>query len=265
MPPNQILQAMFLMIGGGERAGSGIDKIRQGWRSQHWRSPSIQETLQPDRVRLLLPMVSLLPEDSVRRLRQRFGRRIDRLNPLELQALVTAEIEGAVSNGRMREMCDEHPTEITRLLQGLLNRRCLEQVGQKRGAYYRLAGVREQKVSGSSQKPGSLSHKGESSHNGDEDSSHKLENLSSKELAAIKTIAAPALQSQRLAPEAPRTIILKLCEDRYFTAATLADLMNRNPRGLRDRFFRPMAEEGLLRRRFPDEPNHPNQAYTTNK
>ena len=26
-------------IGGGEKAGSGIDKIRQGWAAQHWRLP----------------------------------------------------------------------------------------------------------------------------------------------------------------------------------------------------------------------------------
>ena len=41
---NKSLQTMFLMIGGGEKAGSGIDKIRQGWRAQHWRLPIIRET-----------------------------------------------------------------------------------------------------------------------------------------------------------------------------------------------------------------------------
>ena len=38
---------MFLMIGGGEKAGSGIDKIRQGWRAQHWRLPIIRERFSP--------------------------------------------------------------------------------------------------------------------------------------------------------------------------------------------------------------------------
>ena len=39
---NKALQQMFLMIGGGEQAGSGADKIRSGWRSQHWRAPQIE-------------------------------------------------------------------------------------------------------------------------------------------------------------------------------------------------------------------------------
>lgn len=47
---NKSLQNMFLMIGGGEKAGSGIDKILQGWKSQSWRSPSIEERTRPDRV-----------------------------------------------------------------------------------------------------------------------------------------------------------------------------------------------------------------------
>src|SRR5262249_59835921 len=109
---NKALQTMFLMIGGGERAGSGIDKIRQGWRSQHWRTPGIQERTQPDRVRLVLPMVSLLPEESMQRLRARFGRRIERLNSLAVQALVTADLEGQVTNLRLREMSEEHPADF---------------------------------------------------------------------------------------------------------------------------------------------------------
>ena len=55
---NKSLQTMFLMIGGGEKAGSGIDKIRQGWRAQHWRLPISREQVQPDRVNAVLPMVS---------------------------------------------------------------------------------------------------------------------------------------------------------------------------------------------------------------
>lgn len=36
---NPALQQMFLLIGGGEKAGSGVDKIHQGWRFNHWRAP----------------------------------------------------------------------------------------------------------------------------------------------------------------------------------------------------------------------------------
>lgn len=51
---------MFQLMGGGDKAGSGMDKIRAGWRAWRWRSPRLEETLQPDRVKLVLPMVTLI-------------------------------------------------------------------------------------------------------------------------------------------------------------------------------------------------------------
>ena len=60
---NPLLQLMFQFLGAGDRAGSGIDKIRQGWASQKWRLPDVQVTQRPDRVRLLLPVHP--SEDSI--------------------------------------------------------------------------------------------------------------------------------------------------------------------------------------------------------
>ncbi len=60
---NKSLQLMFQLMGGGDKAGSGMDKIRAGWRAQHWRSPRLEEFLQPDRVKLVLPMVSLILDE----------------------------------------------------------------------------------------------------------------------------------------------------------------------------------------------------------
>ncbi|MCB7130131.1 MAG: hypothetical protein J3T61_11405, partial [Candidatus Brocadiales bacterium] len=249
---NKSLQLMFQQIGGGEKAGSGIDKIRQGWASQKWRSPLIQEQVRPDRVRLILPMVSLLPEESLERLQNRFGTMFKRLNPLEVQALVTAEIEGSVSNARMRQITNEHPTDLTKLLQGLAVKRLLHQVGQKRGSTYKLPGP-----------TGHSSHKGDSSHKPAEDSSHKLESLTEEQRKRLNVLAVPASMSSRLPTEETRKIILQLCGGYFFTAVELGELMSRNPNSLRSRFLTPLVEEGLLVRKFPDEPNRPDQAYTT--
>jgi ATP-dependent DNA helicase RecG len=162
---NKSLQTMFLMIGGGEKAGSGIDKILQGWRSQHWRLPMIREEVNPDRVRVKLPMISMLPEESLRRLRSRFGTKFDRLDTLEVQSLVTADLEGSVSNRRLQEICGVHPTNLSKLLHGLVARRFLQQDGQKRWASYRLPGYTVQKNTLSSHSTGDSSHSGDSSHN----------------------------------------------------------------------------------------------------
>lgn len=252
---NRLLQTMFSLLGYGEKAGSGFDKIRQGWVSQNWRLPIIEETLRPGRVRLVLPMVSLLPEESVERIKGRFGTKFRKLSSLEVQALVTADLEGGVSNLRLRQISNEHPTELTKLLQGLVSRGFLVQDGRGRGTTYHLPWD-------SSQSVGDSLHKDDSSHKPPVDSSHKLEELPAEELAKLNVIAAPAFAGMRLPVEETRRMILQLCRGRYFTASDLAELMNRNASGLRNRFLTPMVEAGLLIRKYPSEPNRPDQAYT---
>ena len=113
---NKSLQTMFTMIGAAERAGSGIDKIKTGWDSQHWRSPIVREQMHPDRVIWVLPMLSLIPEKSLERLKNRFGSKFSKFSQFEIQALVTADIEGHVDNARMRQITSHHTSDITKIV-----------------------------------------------------------------------------------------------------------------------------------------------------
>ncbi len=252
---NKSLQQMFLMIGGGERAGSGTDKIRAGWRAQHWRAPRLEVRTEPDRVRLTLPMISLIPAETMDRLRHAFGSRIDSLSPPELQALATADVEGSVSNTRLQELLTDHPVEITRMLNRLCEQGLLVSDNRRRWTTYRLGGgPREPSLFDA----GDSSHlAGDSSHLPD-NSSHLAEND-----PALRAIAsAVAERGKAPAPEV-RAVILSLCRDRYLTADALAGLLNRTAPNLRNRYLTPMVEEGLLRLRYPETPNRPDQAYTT--
>ncbi len=277
---NGCLQTMFQMIGRGEKAGSGYDRIRLGWESQRWMPPSIQETVQPDRVRLILPMVSLLPEESIQRLRSRFGVRWERLSAEEIQALVIADVEGRVANARLRMLSDQHPADLSRMLQKLVGQGLLEQVRRKRWAFYRLSSTSGPPpvVPGDSPRSGLDSpHNGlDSPHNG-LDSPHS--GLGSREAGqellplvspprhdsepSLQAIAAPAREKKRLAPGRMRLVLIELCRSRYLTAQELATLLHRDPKGLQDRYLNPMCREGLLAMRYPDRPNRPDQAYTT--
>ena len=111
---NPSLQRMFQLIGAGDKAGSGIDKIRRGWDSQKWTSPRVGESTNPDRVKFILRMISVIPKESEARLRKLFGADYDTLSPAELQCLVTADLEGEVSNGRLQLIQKEHPVELTK-------------------------------------------------------------------------------------------------------------------------------------------------------
>jgi ATP-dependent DNA helicase RecG len=256
---NKSLQLMFLMIGGGEKAGSGIDKIRQGWRSQHWRSPAIQQRMKPDRVMLILPMVSLLPEESVEKLRRSLGKQFDELSNLERQALVTAEVEGEVSNGRLREICADHPTDITQMLQGLVSKGMLNQYGKKRGATYGLS----DQFTNSTYLTKDSTNSIENSTQIDSATPHIPTATSPESDPKLLAIASPARSKGRLPTEEMRKLILDLCVGVFLTPRQLGELLDRQAVGLQQNYLREMVQCGMLELRFPEELNHPNQAYTT--
>lgn len=259
---NKSLQTMFLMIGAAEKAGSGIDKIRAGWHSQHWRSPSIQETVQPDRVRLNLPMSSMMPEDSLEKLRDLYGHLFKELDEYEVQALVTAEVEGAVTNSRMRQITDRHASDLTKMLQNLASKGFLLQEGQGRWTRYRLKGATVRETIGSAHSANGSSQKGRNSSHSGWDSSQMLHELPGEELHRLRAIAAPSQSSSRLRPDRTAEVIMQLCDGRFLTASHLAELMNRSPQALRSRFLTKMVANGQLRLRYADKPNRPDQAYT---
>jgi ATP-dependent DNA helicase RecG len=245
---NKSLQTMFMLIGVAEKAGSGVDKIRKGWASQHWRSPMIRDQVQPDRVIWRLPMVGLIPDESLARLEDIFGQRFNGFSQYEVQALVTADVEGSVDNARMRQICPLHTVDITRLLQGLVAKRALVQEGQARWSRYRLVDAES-----SEYKAGDSLHK-------DVSSLHKAgDSLHNPELLAI---AAVARRQKRMNPAEMEQIILQLCRGRWLSRHELSVIVDRNSESLRQRFLNPMVEHSLLRLRYPDKPNRADQAYT---
>lgn len=292
---NPGLQRMFLMIGGGEHAGSGTDKIRAGWRYQHWRAPLLTTFQEPDRVRLTLPLVSLIPEETALRLRAFFGAELDGLSPAEMQALATADLEGAVSNARLQQLLVDHPVDITRTLSSLCERGLLVSDNRRRWTTYELsrrqmtpslfdadAGVAEaagqlskgfgqlggdsvgepgdslHKTSDSLHKAGDSLHKSPDSLHRAGDSLHK----DASEADPLRQLAAAVRDSRRCSTAVVRDAIVALCTGRFLTVRQLAELLGRNDEHLRGRYVAPMVREGLLRPKYPTATNRPDQAYT---
>jgi len=263
---NKSLQTMFTQIGIAEKAGSGVDKILQGWKSQQWRRPNVQEQIQPDRVLWTLPMVSLIPEESLNRLKKAFGKKFEQFTPLEVQALVTADLEELVDNARLRYITGEHTTDVTKLLQRLVGKGALAQDGQGRGSRYYLAF----KLNSVHNDDDSIHSQNDSVHNDDDsvhnenDSVHRQE-LSVHEMETLAQIAAPARENNRLPAEIIEQTILELCHDRWLTRIELGKLLDRNSDGLRSRFLSKMVKDGILQLRCPDKLNRTDQAYTAVK
>ena len=235
------VQLMFQLMGGGDKAGSGMDKIRAGWRAQHWRSPRLEESLQPDRVKLVLPMVSLIPDEVDQALRVRFGDRFAKLDKTAVQAVVTAQLEGGVTNGRMQEITGEHSKDITGVLQNLVRDGLLTQQNQRRWASYRVAG--------DSPQPG-------------DDSPHSV--VSSPHLTPeLLSLAEPARLKPRLPAAEMQAVVLSLCNARWLASKDLAALLSRDAENLQCRILAGLVKKALLELRFPEVPNRPDQAYRT--
>ncbi len=140
---NRSLQEMFRHIGLGESAGSGLPKIFQGWKSQHWREPILREKIEPsDQTLLELHMLSLVPEGVLDALKSLFGRQtFDTLNDKERLILVTAYIEQAVDHRRMMEIVDIHPRDLTSMFANLVEKNLIYQKGSGRGTIYFLSNL----------------------------------------------------------------------------------------------------------------------------
>lgn len=138
---NRNLHKMFRFVGVGEQAGSGIPRIFQGWKSQHWKPPRLYETSTPNNQTLLeLRMIDLFPSAVMDDLRARFAGRLDTLAEEGRMALALAASEGTVNHARLCAVSEKHPAELSRTLQHLVQEGMLASQGAGRGMVYFLPG-----------------------------------------------------------------------------------------------------------------------------
>lgn len=288
---NRILHQMFLLIGLGERGGSGIPKIYKGWKSQHWRPPALYEKDDPEQTLLELRMLDLLPEQVMVELRERFGERFDTLTHGERLILATTAIEQVVNHARLAEISDLHPHDLSGCLARLERDGFLQAVGQSRGKVYHLPGAAlispEQVFPYSSSfgySDASSGHSGSSSgHNdtstGDSSESNRdglgcllsdlldapivddLDLLSPILLADLERMAKAPCIKARLEREVMEAVILEICKDRYITLNVLAKLVSRNPDTLRKTYLDSLVKSHKICRAFPGTPTHEKQSY----
>lgn len=212
-------------------------------------------------------MVSLIPDESLSRLKSLFGEKFNQFTKVEVQALVTADLEGHVDNARLRQVCDVHTADLTRLFQSLVAGKALIQEGQGRWSRYRLPSGPQF----SHTEVHSPHREGGSPHNAG-DSLHKMPELPHQSAASVHIvddnvmmellpIAERARNNRRLKPEDMERIILQLCRDRWLSRSQLAELLQRNPDGLLSRYLKPRVRHGYLQMRYPQTPNRVDQAY----
>jgi len=144
--------------------------------------------------------------------------------------LFTAEAEGQVSHARLRELCDDHPRDLTLRLQDLVRRGLLVSSSEGRFTTYRATEGSEQSSEQSSQQtvPSGVAT---SRRRGYGSQAHQLQT------------------------------IVALCQSDWRTLPELASALGRHESTVRTHYLKPLLDAGTLIRRHPDTPQHPHQAY----
>lgn len=280
---NMALQSMFMMMGIADRAGTGIDKMKQGWADECLLPPMVNEQRVPARVVWLMPYVGLIRKDAEDRLMQHFGG--EKFNPLpsllRLILMMVAD-EKMSSHRQIREMLPMiHPADLTRMLVGLVNKGFLVSKGRTIAATYSIApnveGVEWIAACGNAT---GLSTSGGAEQGlfttlkdggvpinlpaGGGSLVHEAPWWQKGEWALEPDLLAEIQQfrcRKRGNIEQLENLIVAVCRERWVTLPQLAEIMDRKQEYLRRKCVQPMLRHGLLQKRHVDD-THPMQAYT---
>jgi ATP-dependent DNA helicase RecG len=264
---NPNLQKMFQMLGLGEKAGSGFGKILRAWKEQQWVYPLVSEELELELTSITLPMVSLIPEEIERELKEIVGEHYRKLTELERLILVLAHRIGDICNADVQCYRQEHPRDIGECLKRLVNKGWMEQSGRGRGVHYALSNIKN--VDLLSSLPDSEHNQSNSEHNqsnsehNQSNSEHNQSNSEHNESSRLMKIASPVRDQKRVSPKLMQDTILKLCSGEYLPLKTLAELLNRSLDTIRTHYINQLLKESLLEPKYPEQPHHPQQAYKT--
>jgi predicted HTH transcriptional regulator len=295
---NRRMHQMFLNIGAGERAGSGIPKIYSGWQSANWRTPKLYEkTDHTEQTLLELSTASLIPEYISIQLHLLFGASFDALDDFERMIVTTAAIEGWVNHQRACQLTSKHSRDVTLALPRLESRGFLVASGERKDKSYSLPGMEqppspEDVFSNALSSPTDLTHSEDNLTHSEDNLTHSEDNLTHSadehrdpegrfisplldrpfvdQLETLDpafqnqllTFAKPANQKKRLTNDEMRDVIIKLCKDHFIAISVLSELTNRTSQNIRQSHLKPMVEKGELKLAFPNKPNSPKQGYS---
>ena len=231
---NVALQAMFYFMGIIEKAGSGVDIILKGWMENSFMPPQIEEIYDPARIIWTLPFVSIIPKEEEEKLKEHVGIKLyESLEAEQRTLLLIISHLKEVGNKEIRELYPYiHSYDLTKKLVDLERLGCLEADGRTSGKVYRLAHVLPQ----------------------------ESQFASDQEYPPSVTFVR---SNDRVTRSEMKQAILDICRDRWVTNTELCNILNRKRQALRIALA-VLEDTGALDLRYPDNANHPHQAYHTN-
>jgi len=137
-PRNPYIQKIFQFLGLGEKAGSGFEKILRAWKEQEWFKPLVYEKYDSDLTFVVLPMLSMIPEQVNASLIKLIGNEYHKTDELQRLILVLAHQFSPINNNEISAYSTKHPTDVGEELKRMVKKGWLVSEGKGRGMRYRL-------------------------------------------------------------------------------------------------------------------------------
>lgn len=261
---NPNLCRMFLLIGLGERAGSGLFNIRQTWQDREWEIPQFLQQEAPARTTFILRMIpgeEQEKESEFRTIDDSYNKKQESVN----NAIYSDNKDWESLNKEFfsvnnpENSCNKNENDSESSYNNEINSWNNDQNSYNKEM--RSINKEEDTVDVASVKEYD-----------EEEENVPVDELESEEPENPETIdeelwgiAELARKRKRLSPKVMEDMIVQLCARKPLRLKELADMLERTPDGLRNNYLAKLLRENRLRLKYPDQVNHPRQAYITVK
>jgi ATP-dependent DNA helicase RecG len=250
---NPILHRMFNMIGIGDITCIDSEFLSNPWEEQGWHRIKLYQCYNPNTAILRVPIASNSSKALIANRKFQTDKKLLDCSAIQKYAILLADIKGFVTNRGLQHIYDLPSTSITKALIQLTKLGILFKEGNGRSAVYRITKLRTQKRASVR-----TQHKQNSKSIKEKDLTDLKERESTN---TLERIAFPAIRKKRMAKPRLHEIILAMCRTQELTAYDLHLYLDRKPRFLRNNYLTPAVRSGELLLKYPDNINHPKQAY----
>ena len=252
---NPNIVKLFSLLGLCERAGSGLKKVKQNWSLHHYKTPAIDQDVSMHRTVVMLSLstqerqVSSSEKDTYNTSIDDSGNNFKDVEKYQNTPENDVEIDSYNKNGYSynKELIEE-----------------FKSYNNDVNSYNKEDNYYSNDVDLYNNDVNSCNNNLNSYNNKQRENSSTLvnaENIDTK----LWDIAALAREKKRLSPNQMEHIILELCKEKPLMLKEFAYLLERTPDGVRNNYLTKLLRKGQLQLKYPNQPNHPKQAYLFHK
>ncbi|SHG94148.1 ATP-binding protein, partial [Ornithinibacillus halophilus] len=241
-----------------ENRGSGIDTMIHTMKTAYLEPPQFKETRNSFIV--TFRNHNFIDEEAIAWLNAYTD---ISMNDRQVAALVYTRNNKKITNREYQELNSTDSVTATKELKYLLQNELIIQNGTRGGAFYTLAVSEEKNKSNSGHIGGSSVPNDSNSGPNSSNSGPNSKNSAPSGQELLLDISEVAREKRRLGSVQMNELIVRLCQIKPLTLQELSKLLNRKPDPLRKKYLSKLVKEEKLELLYPDQINHPKQAYIT--